>query len=103
MERWDDNIATTFFLRGISPTLDGAIGLAAQHKLAGPGAFDPQPDVEFDAACWCIEEVPMNVMLRDDVFENAQYSNSGAIAKYHVDGSLIRKLSDEQTTNQETK
>lgn len=103
MEWWDESFTTTYFLRGIGTTLDEAISLAAMHKLAGPGANDPQPDVELDETRWSIEEVPTNAMLRDDIPENSDYANAGAIAQYRINGTLIRKLSDEQTTNQETK
>jgi hypothetical protein len=96
MEWWDESYTTTYFLRGISATLDEAISLAAQHKLAGPGANDPQPDVDLDESRWSIEEVPMNVMLRDDIPQNAEYANAGAVAQYQINGTLIRKLSNEQ-------
>jgi hypothetical protein len=94
MEWSDSSGGTIFFIRGISTTLDGAIGLTAQHKLAGPGAND-QTDIEFNESCWQIEEVPMDVMLRNDIPANDEYANAGAVAMYDIDGTLVRKLSDE--------
>ncbi len=95
MEWWDEKVGTTFFLRGISATLEGAIGIAALHRLAGVGQNDTQQDLKFDADHWQIEEVPVEVMLRNDIPENDQYANAGAIAMYDLDGIIIRKLNNE--------
>lgn len=94
MESWYSGMVDVHFLRGVSATLEGAIALAAQHKLAGAGINDPIPDVEFAEDNWKIEEIPLDIMLRNDTEANDYYTVAGAIASYTIDGTLIRRLDD---------
>lgn len=78
----ETNDKTSWLVRGISPTLDGAISLVAVHRLT---------DVEWDESAWQIEEVPWDAPIRATNSPETCFGICGAIAMYDLDGTILRR------------
>lgn len=68
-------------VRGIAPTLDGAMSIVAIHKLAA---------IVWEEDAWQIEEVAFNAPIKPTCELESLYAIPGAIAMYDINGDFVR-------------